>query len=233
MWWAGSEAQLYLTRTAAYLRMRGEDAVRGFEGDAEVSMNAAVQACATAGRAPRKLGLRLSGAWAQAFMLPATQGLQKQEEAKALAASMASQFISHEGPHVVWLDAWQADRDCLVVAVPQSIVDLAVSTASRHGMRLSRVSPAWNEALALDTQPGLQMLVVREIDAVTTLLVDGTRIAKARTIAPLPDMLAPHVGRWAMGWGVNGSAVMQAELAFAVSSSDRAFDVRWAVGPTK
>lgn len=214
MWWAGSEAHVYVTQVGASLRLPGvAETVSIAANGAAHAMGSAIEALKVHAPRVRRARVWLGGAIARPFMLGSVAGLRDRVEALSIARARAAQYTGLDGPCEVWLDAWQADVDCLAVAMERSLLDAATSEAERWGVRLSGISPAWNAVLTgalADRRP--QLLAVREEGALTLLALSDKRVVRASVATPTSDRVEAHIQRSAVSWAIPSDEVMQAEL---------------------
>lgn len=204
MWWAGSEATLYLTAGALVLytpqAKRGDLATPIHVETARwrEALDGVLNQIQASGI--RKLRVQLSGHFARPFLLPAGMGLHGRDEVLQVAQSVAGEETGLMPPYQVWADAYQAADPCLVVAAEEDCITFVLEHAAQRSLSVTEIEPAWvgpvNEQLqSRRNERPRGLVVVKETDGVVWLVLHGTRVHQVGFEHPSPPTLEALVHR--------------------------------------
>jgi hypothetical protein len=137
----------------------------------------------------RNLNLWLSGALARPFIAGPLIGLRRWQEVQTILAAMAPEATGLTGPCAVWVAGPVHREACLVVAVPQPLLDDLHRQARVHALRLRSVRPWWSAAFnaARAQMPAAPLWVLDDGEALTCVPSHARAGAYTGTQWPAPD----------------------------------------------
>lgn len=148
----------------------------------------------------------LSGALARPFMAPVVPGVRSEQEARAIAASMAPEATGLAGACQVHLDGWTAQGPTLATAMLGELYELL--NGKDLPLKAPRaVRPWWSAVVnqVLNQDSGAQLIAVREDDALTVIGGAGESIAIAHSFAPAGhDEAVGMLARLGVSGGLDG-----------------------------
>jgi hypothetical protein len=221
VWWAGSKVHdLYLgTRRLAVCQGMQNLLMQG-TADLDASFSTLAGWLADT-RTALRLRVWLSGGLCRPFLLPAVAGLSRGEELSRAAGAMASERCGLPGPCRVWRASSprpSPEAGEVAVAVQEALLqrlEEAVYQAGRKH-RIMSLRPWWSDLLrqALQRDPALPMLAVRDCDALTLLAGTGNHFDMATTFSPVIDDDAAQaaLARATLTASVAAEAVLRATL---------------------
>jgi hypothetical protein len=167
VWWDRSEiAEIYLSPSCVGVASAASPVPRWIEaGDGVDALQAFERLLAEPpASACARVRVWLGSTWTRPLLVPADAGARDAREATALAAMLAADAVSFDGPVLTWSAPWRRGRDTLAVVLPLDlwndlrrvvgIVDAARRELDKRGdptaarsLRLASVRPWWNQAL--------------------------------------------------------------------------------------
>lgn len=183
MWWAGSsQTEVYLGATMLGVRQDGApshwESAMGVEG----SVDALRSALMARDFHTRRIRVWLSATLARPFLVPADSGAGDQQEAQAVAESIACDATGLRGTPRVWMDLWRSGHGCAAVAVEPQLLNALEVVCAQARCTLRSVRPWWNLALEEDAvamaaggESGV-LWSVSEPDGITLCLIERGRI---------------------------------------------------------
>lgn len=227
MWWAGSKPHdVYLgSRGFAVCKGAEKVMVRSVE---DVDGSFQLLAGWLAEAQPRqRLRVWLSGGLCRPFMVSAVPGVTSREDWQRVAAAMAPMQCGLPAPCRVWLSPLERNGHARVAvaleeAVSARLIDAVVAARRKH--RIVSIRPWWSQVLrqALQREPAVPVLAVRDCDALTVLAGSGNQFDSATTLSPVFDAEAAGAAlvRMLMTADVTTEQTLQAQLSLTMDRAE-------------